>query len=122
MPEVRNYTTRRGHQLLYVHKPCDVPVVTLENYTKWYNIYLVMPDGSIQDVPASVVLEVCDKYPDARWVDHLYHPRLLYRVAHHLNATTCERSIEVAIGRWILESMDRQEEVDRNFHDPALGE
>lgn len=115
------YLTSHGHSLLYVSEPLDVPVLTLENYTKWYNIYLVQPNGDVVEVDSGIILEVTAKYPDARWVDHLYHPRLLYRVAEHLGAAMCERSIEVAAGRWVIESYEFEDECDRfKFHSPAL--
>lgn len=103
--EPRIYLSERGHSLLYVDQPVDLPVLTLENYTKWYEgLYLVMPDGAVEKIAVEVVELVMDKYPDALWVDHLYHPRLLNRLADHLGALLDERAHEVAIGRWMLES------------------
>lgn len=113
----RVYLSDRGIPLLYVAEPCEVPVVTLENYTKWYDVYLVMPDGSVQVVEG--VLALVDKFDDAWWVDHLYHPRLLYRLAQVLNATVDERAIEVAAGRWMIE---RLEDDHHKFDDPKFHE
>lgn len=108
MPEIRTYLSKRGFPLLFVQPPLDVPVLTAENYDKWYELYLVQPDGSVTQVDSTAVLDVADKHPDARWVDHLYHPRLLYRLAKHLGAELDERLLEVATGRWIFESEDGQ--------------
>jgi hypothetical protein len=44
-----------------------------------------------------------DNDDDALWVDHLFSPRLLYRVAQKLECCIDERSVEVALGRWIIE-------------------
>lgn len=121
MADTQTYLSERGWPLLYVRKPVDVPVVTLENYTKWYEIYLVNPDGGVEKLKSGIILEVCDKWPDARWVDHLYHPRLLYRVAEYLGASVCERAVEVAAGRWIMESPEFENESNRfKFYDPIL--
>lgn len=100
----RTYVSRRGFPLLYVGKPMAVPVLTLENYTKWYGIYLVMPDGTVQGVNPSDIESMTTAYLDAIWADHLYSPHLLYRLAKHLRAELDERAMEVAIGRWLLES------------------
>jgi hypothetical protein len=118
----RIYESERGFPLLYVYQPGPNPVLTLENYTKWYEgIYLVMPDGSVQKVGVDTIDEVQNKHRDALWVDHLYHPRLLYRVARHLNADIDERAVEVAIGRWMLESGNCHREVETlKFEDPDL--
>lgn len=117
----RVYLSERMHTLLYVGAPINIPVLTLENYTKWYELHLVNPDGSVTTVDSSVIDAVQDQHRDARWVDHLYHPRLLYRVAEYLNAAVDERAVEVAAGRWILESTQFENELERfKFHDPSL--
>lgn len=113
--ENRTYLSNRGIPLLYVGKPCDIPIVTLENYTKWYEVYLVMPDGSVQ--VAEGTLALLDKFEDAHWVDHHYHPRFLYRLAQVLNGTVDERAVEVAAGRWMIE---RLQDDAYKFHDPEL--
>lgn len=106
MSQHRTYVTRRGHTLLYVGEPVDCPVLTLENYTKWYELHLVYPDGTVTEVDVRDVELVSDQHMDAVWVDHLYHPRLLHRLARHLNADLDERALEVAVGRWMLEGPD----------------
>lgn len=118
----RTYISERGFPLLYVSQPGPKSVLTLENYTKWYEgLYLVMPDGTIEKVTIGVVELVADKHHDALWVDHLYHPRLLYRLAQHLGAELDERALEVAIGRWMLESGTCDALfTSLNFDDPLL--
>lgn len=98
------YLSWRNLPLLYVGKPLDKPVLTLENYTKWYRVQLVMPDGSVQDVESGKILEADDKIQVNGWVDHLYHPQLLIQLARDLDAYTDERAIECAGGRWLREN------------------
>jgi hypothetical protein len=111
------YLTPRGHALLYVNQPLDVPVVTLENYAKWYEVYLVNPDGEVQKVDPDLINTVQNKHSDALWVDHHFHPRLLYRLAEWIGGTVDERAVEVAAGRWVIE---RYSDTDYKFHDPAI--
>lgn len=106
MKDFHTYVTPRGHALLFVGQPVVQSVLTLENYTKWYELYLVHLDGSVTAVDVADVQEVSDRHMDAVWVDHCYHPRLLHRLAQHLNAELDERALEVAIGRWMLEGPD----------------
>jgi hypothetical protein len=115
------YLSERGQALLYVGEPCSIPVLTLENCAKWYEgLYMVMPDGRVQKVDIEVTSMVMDTHRDALWVDHLYHPRLLWRLAKHLGATLDERAHEVAIGRWMLESGNCDAQVSAlNFDDPS---
>lgn len=102
--ENHTYYSDRDHPLLWVAQPLDKPVLTLENYTKWYSQYLVMPDGTVKQVDVGVIDEVMDKDPSALYVDHWPSPRLLYRMAQHLDCFIDERAIEVALGRWIKEA------------------
>lgn len=113
------YFSERNFPLLYVGEPLDVPVITLENYTKWYEIYMVTSNGQVKKVPISIVQEVMEKYTDALWHDHHIHPRLLYRIAALIGGCVDERAIEVAAGRWMIE---RIEDDKYNFTDPGINE
>lgn len=117
LPNVeRIYETKRGLPLLYVGQPPeDKPILALENYDKWYTPYLVLPNGAVVEVEADAMSLVMDTYPDALWVDHLFSPRYLYRLANQLGAILDERSLEVAAGRWALE---RVPDIGEEFTEP----
>lgn len=112
------YMTPNNHMLLWNRLPLECPVVTLENYEKWYEIFIVTPNGQVEAVPVETIRAVMDKYHDTHWVDHCYHPRLLYRLAKHLGGCVDPIAVEVAIGRWLIQRTDDES----NFHDPALTE
>jgi hypothetical protein len=97
------YLSERGMPLLYVGQTLDKPVITLENYTKWYRIYLVTPSGEVQSVLISEIEAANDKLKTQGWVDHLFHPQLLIQLARDLVAYTDERALECAGGRWLRE-------------------
>ena len=119
--EYHTYLSPRGIPLLYIGKPLDKPVVTLENYTKWYKIYLVMPDGSVVEKCVSDVDENHRFLKQHYWVDHLIHPRALYALADQLGGYTEERSLEVAMARWIGETGNFDELMKKeNFYSPDL--
>lgn len=103
MSETFTYKSDRGMALLYVGEPLDLPVITLENYIKWYNIFMVMPDGTVQTVPIEMVQKALDESRTALQIDHNFHPELLDRLGELLNAEVDERATEVATGRWVLE-------------------
>jgi len=102
------YLSKRNISLLYIGKPSDKPIITMENYTKWYDVYMVMPDGGVTTVDSDVIFETASQYQSKEnpclWVDHLYHPLLLEKLAEKLNAELDERAQEVAAGRWYYES------------------
>ncbi len=82
----------------------DKPIITLENYTKWYNIYVIKTDGTVDKVQPEIIEEAhkLNKYYGI--IDHLYHPNILNKVAELLDAEVDERASEVAAGRWHYES------------------
>lgn len=111
-----NYLSARGIPLLYVRAPGDKPVLTLENYTKWYGMDLVMPSGLVEGVDPEIMSAAADEEKYCVMGDHLFHPRLLIRVAKKLDAYLDERAVEVAAGRWMLES-SMVEDIVEEFKD-----
>lgn len=93
----------RGLPLIYVEKH-DVPIVTMENYCKWYGIQVVHPDGKVENVDVDLLDKLCGS--DVLMGDHNYHPILLRRVAKHYGGHVDGISLEAAGGRWKAEIED----------------
>jgi hypothetical protein len=74
-------------------------LITVENYEKWYNLYIIQPTGEVEIVPTGVI---DDYYPGRYWVDHVWHPALALKVAKHLGGEVPATSLEVIAGRWVL--------------------
>jgi hypothetical protein len=100
--------------LLYTGEPLDVPVITLEAYEKWYEIFMVKPDGTVEAVDVRILQEAEEKDSKACWIDHDIHPRMLYRVAEILKGCTHDVAVEVATGRWVIAHW----KTDGDFHEP----
>jgi hypothetical protein len=100
MSILHTYNSERGFPLLWTGKS-DVPVITLENCEKWYSIYLVHPDGTVEKVPVGIIQGILDT-TDGLWVDHFYHPHLLLLLAKHYAGETHSVALEVAAGRWLM--------------------
>lgn len=92
--------SERDHPLMY-QRVLDVPVITVENYEKWYSIYLIQPTGEIEEVPVKVIEEVMGD--NCWWIDHRWHPKLLLALAKHYGGEVPDTTIEVVAGRWVLE-------------------
>ncbi len=91
----------RGEPLLWQGQ-CVVPVITLENYEKWYHIYVVHPDGTVEPVPSSLLTKIVDDGHGILWQDHFFHPELLLLVAQHYKGEAHTTAVEIAAGRWML--------------------
>lgn len=92
------YFTERGNALLAPVHNYTSPVIALEDYDKWYSIYVII-NGEVNVIDVDLVL----KYTDGTWCDHCYHPDLLEKLAEHYGGIVDERSSEVAMGRWYFE-------------------
>lgn len=98
------YLSERGMPLLYVGALVEKAVITLENYTKWYRVYMVLPDGQVHAVSTTAIEEANEKIPFQGWADHLFHPQLLIQLARDFDAEIDERALECAAGRWMREN------------------
>ncbi|WCS68110.1 hypothetical protein Goe26_01980 [Bacillus phage vB_BsuM-Goe26] len=53
----------------------DVPVLTVQDYEKWYNLYLIMPDGEVKTVDWE------QKELREGWRDHCIIPYNMHKLA-----------------------------------------
>jgi hypothetical protein len=112
------YFSDRNIPLVYFGPLLDHPIITVQNYWKWYNIYVIMPDGVIRRITDQEIYKATDGYTNAWYIDHYFHPRLLTELAKMLNGKVCPQSLEMAAGRWVME----QVEDPFKFIDPAKHE
>jgi len=100
------HTSELGHRLLCNCTP-DVPTITVENYCKWYTLYVVHPDNRVEllffpgydnqeDVPESGV----------GFIDHVPNPKAVSKMAKRLGYDIDERSYECMVGRWFMETQN----------------
>lgn len=94
------FTSSRGNLLVLSKRPLDRPVITVELYSKWYGLYLVYPEGSIEEIPfpeSEGRLDVSD------YVDHVPNPKVVVWFAEKNNFYLDELALELIVGRWELE-------------------
>lgn len=77
--------------------------LTVENYCKWYCLYLVSNSGAVSRVEFS---ELPDVEGETTVGDHVVNPRavMFYAEARGLDLDDC--SLEIIIGRWHLEHLN----------------
>jgi len=106
-------------KLLFLYISSDVPIITLENYEKWYNVYVVFPGDIVEAIPGDLVAEACGN--DGLHIDHDYHPQLLHNLAKIYCGQVDHLALEVAAGRWVLSGHgsigDTGYIVDQEFED-----
>ncbi len=91
----------RGIELIE-QRVLDVPLVTVENYEKWYNIFIIQPSGEVEKVTTSLIDDLNRKSNIQLWIDHEYHPKLLQLIAEHVGGEVPSTTLEIVAGRWVL--------------------
>lgn len=107
---VRHYYSPRGYELVYCGDRPQTATLTVENYCKWYEMWLLYPDGSLETVYFSRLDLLCTRETSLRgespYVDHAPNPTVVARLAQLHSWHIDEQSYEMIVGRWELESKD----------------
>ena len=83
------------------------PQLTVENYMKWYSMFLIQPDGSVTKVEGDAFdeLEEIATRMETHWMgDHIFNPAVVLVWAKQKGVDVHSESLEMMIGRWVLES------------------
>jgi hypothetical protein len=111
MPQFVTWFSPRGFPLVYNEPtPLHFPVLTVENYEKWYQLYSVSPGGVVNPVEFQEI-ETCwtcrhEKYwGRSAFVGHCPNPYAVEVFAHARGFLVCSQSLEMMIGRWQQEGL-----------------
>lgn len=99
------YVSSRNIPLLAQERG-KVPIVTMENYGKWYGVDIIHPDGRVEGVDPDLLSDLERESGTCLMGDHNYHPQLLERVAVHYKGKVDWRAAQMAGGRWTYEIED----------------
>lgn len=97
--------SKRGHPLVYVGGTRDQPVLTVENYPKWYGFCLVTPRGIVLDVSYGELEGLADEAGTFGNVDHAPNAELVPKLASARGWILDSCSYEMIVGRWETDGM-----------------
>ncbi len=97
----RIYLSDRGEPLAYHGDPTRAPTVTVEVYEKWYHLFAVRPDGTVEKLDLGMETEA--------WSDHVPVPALVEAWADAHGYVVDWLSLEMMRGRWLLEACGMQD-------------
>ena len=105
------YESKRGIMLL-CQTPSDKPILTAENYTKWYDLFVLFPDGSVKGLNDLGIdlFEVEGMVCGCPHRDDNFHPEIWRRLCKEQDWYICEMAMEVAAGRWAVEYHEQFDE------------
>jgi hypothetical protein len=87
----------------------DRPVLTLEDYLKWYTPYLVYPDGRVEAVtPWEEELRPFTPERESSVGDHVWNPTALLKWAEARGYDFDDAAYERLVGRWTIEHEERR--------------
>ena len=94
--DTRLYYSDRNIPLVYHGDPPHAPLLTVENYLKWYSIHIIHPDGSVGVVEHNELV-------DDAWADHNFKPWVCHQISQALGYEWHDESLEMVIGRYVTE-------------------
>ena len=90
----------RGHLLVWTGN-ADHQIVTVELYEKWYDLYLVAPDGTVTEVSFGDLEDPRYCEGDQTAVsDHVPNPVVVAAYAQANEYDVDNLAIELIVGRW----------------------
>lgn len=96
--ETKQYLSDRLMPLLYWGPPPEVPTLTMEAYQKWYEMFLIHPDGSVSKVEFDQLYEVCGYMTPH--IDHVPNPQVVVTLCNKRDWIMHALAHEVMVGRW----------------------
>jgi hypothetical protein len=104
---MQHFMSPRGLPLVYSIPdngyPQECPVLTVENYCKWYSLFLVHPDGRVEAVDYDRLEPIAAALDASAYVDHVPNPACLEPLCDANGWILCTESREMAVGRWQIE-------------------
>lgn len=104
MPTTCKYVSDRNIPLLY-QETHNKPVLTAENYEKWYDLFVIFPNGDVNSLSdlGIMTFDIAVDGITAVRIDHNYHPLLLKQLAKDNGWYLNISALEMAAGRWAIE-------------------
>ena len=100
------FLSPRGFEL-FCDGVCDRPVITVENYMKWYDLFAIHPNGQVTVVDGREFEHgFYTEYDQSAYGDHIFNPYFVLYLAGKLGMDVCLPALEVIIGRWEIEHND----------------
>jgi hypothetical protein len=106
--------SNRGIELVYQGRQGSLArkILTVESYIKWYEIFTVAPDGTVEPLPRKIAWRYEDiqgDYGGVPWSDHIPTPEFCrWIVDNHVEYEWDEPSLDMIYGRWHRRQIGRE--------------
>ena len=102
--EFTTYLSERGIPLVFIEKlnKNNPGIITVENYDKWYSLYLVKGDDSVVKLEYDRTINMGD---------HVINPSDLEAYAKRNGYDVCGQSMDIIVGRYVIEIAGNEPEL-----------
>ena len=101
------FKSDRGKPLICQEKGTK-PIITVENYIKWYHIFVIWPDGNVTKASFDIIEQINNHSTKTLICDHLFHPLLIEKYAEITDSLVDEVSLATITGRWMFEYYNKE--------------
>ena len=99
----QTYFSEHGIPLVYEQVGHTTEILTVENYIKWYSIYLIRTNGVVHRVDES---NFNQSFEGTAWNDHAPTPAYCEWLAGQLGAKWDSCSLDMVVGRWLSDTFE----------------
>lgn len=92
---------------LILQTTSNVPTLTVENYSKWYDTFIVHPDGSVTSGYDFYANQI-DQFPGTWMGDHCFNPDFIQMLEDRELICVDDVSMDAIIGRWLTVFLEQE--------------
>lgn len=89
----------RGIEL--VTQKHDKKYLTVEESSKWYNLYIINTDGCVSKLDWGCKSSVLDMLYNGSWCDHCINPLAFVKITEILNLSYDEDTLNAVLDMWL---------------------
>lgn len=99
-PPYKMWQSTRGIPLVYTGDPSPYrPILTIENYPKWYTLFAITTESEVKEV----TFDEISFGDEPTFTDHCFNPAAVDALVREKNYEIDETSFELIVGRWMIE-------------------
>lgn len=99
------FVSDRDLVLITQTKDRENTIITFENYGKWYNTYLIKPNGNVEKFEPDYHTELGQKYY-SNWGNHAIVPKIFVEVANELGFIYDRKTYNAVVNHFLYECLD----------------
>lgn len=84
----------------------DRRYLTAEDYQKWYTLYIINIDGSVEKLNWEINEKVTNLLICGGWCDHCINPLVFIEIANILGLSYDENTLNAVLDMWLINYLD----------------